>query len=102
MNTPDYVSKYFFFNNIKDNKKERRETIIKEKFKLTISDCICIREERKDESLKCLSSMWNVKWGFDLFIFNDKYYTFEYFNPELSILRDNTSMQKNGINLTNN
>ena len=69
MKSQNYVSNYFFLNKIKDNKKARRALIIKEKFRTIISDCISIREERKDIILNCLSSMRNVKWGFDLNFF---------------------------------
>ena len=47
-----------------------------------ISDCISIREERKDIILNCLSSMRNVKWGFDLnFFLMINIILFGYFNP---------------------
>ena len=95
MNSQNYICKYFFLNNIKDHKNARRASIFKEKFKAIISDCISIREEPKTIILSCLSSMRNVKWGFDLnFFFNDIHNTFEYFNPELSIFSNNKIMQK--------
>ena len=82
MKSQNYVSNYFFLNKIKDNKKARRALIIKEKFRTIISDCISIREERKDIILNCLSSMRNVKWGFDLnFFLMINIILFGYFNP---------------------
>lgn len=95
MNSQNYVNKYFFLNEIKDSKNARRASILKDKFKTIISDCISIREERKNKILSCLSSMRNVKWGFDLdFFFNNIHYTFGYFEPELSIFSNNEIIQK--------
>ena len=92
MKSKVYISKYFFFNEIIDEKKGRRVAYIKEKFKQIIDNCTILKIERKEKIITLFSSIRNVKWSFNLRHFlNDIGYTLGYFSPEFRIFSQTIS-----------
>ena len=85
MRNTDFHSKFFFYNNIIENKNNRRAAFIKESFKNIIDNCIGIDEERKKPLLDLFSIKRKAKKLFrEDFFFNDISYTYGYFNSFLT------------------
>ena len=81
----DFASQFFFYNNISENKDNRRAAFIRNIFKNIINNSFGISDERKIKILNILSSKRKPKINFnDDVFFNDIGFTFGFFDPNLS------------------
>jgi hypothetical protein len=88
MREQEYVSTYFFYNDILDTKTLSRAKYIKDNFISILDECFWIENKRKNEIVNYFSVIRTPKIPVDINIFkNDLLFTYGYFDESLSPFR---------------